>query len=204
MSVKKMSAKKRSLTPYQRKRHFSKTAEPKGKIKKRTPRSPLFVIQKHAASHLHFDFRIEVGGVLVSWAVPKSITTNPAEKHLAVPTEDHPLEYAHFEGIIPVGEYGGGTVMVWDIGTYQNIKKIKNKTVSMEQCLQLGRIEIFLEGKKLKGGYALIRTKRDKEVYWLLVKMRDDYANKRITNVTKSALSGKTMKQIADSGVTYV
>lgn len=188
-----MSAQKRSLVPYKRKRRFHTTPEPQGSLPKKQTTAPIFVIQKHAASHLHYDFRLEIDGVLVSWAVPKGIATDPAQKHLALQTEDHPIEYAQFEGVIPQGEYGGGTVMVWDIGTYENKKK-----ASMSSCLKKGRIEIVLEGKKLKGGYALIRTALgDNKKNWLLVKMRDEYADKKIKNVTKSALTGRTMKQIA-------
>lgn len=191
-----MSAQKRSLTPYKRKRRFDKTPEPPGSLPKKRSDAPLFVIQKHAASHLHYDVRLEIDGVLVSWAVPKGIATDPAQKHLAVQTEDHPLEYAQFEGIIPQGEYGGGTVMVWDIGTYENMKK-----ASMETCLKKGRIEIALNGKKLKGGYALIRTALGgKKTNWLLVKMRDEYADTKIKNATKSALTGRTMKHIQAEG----
>lgn len=161
-------------------------------------KGPIFVIQKHAASHLHFDFRLEIDGVLTSWAVPKGIPTNPAEKHLAIMTEDHPLDYAKFEGVIPEDNYGAGTVMVWDIGTYRNIKESDGKLVPMDQCLKRGTVEVWLEGEKLHGGYALIRTKLgggDKN--WLLLKMKDEYAKTAIPNATKSALTGRTMTQIA-------
>ena len=190
-----MIKKKDSLQSYRKKRNFEKTPEPSGK-KKTSGKKSLFVIQEHAASHHHFDFRIEIDHVLASWAIPKEITTDPAKKFLAIPTEDHPMDYAHFEGIIPKGQYGGGTVMVWDIGTYKNLKDM-----SMQGCYKKGRIEIFLEGKKLKGGYALIRTRRkDGDNYWLFIKMRDEYANRRIVAPTKSALTSRTMKQIAKEG----
>ncbi len=198
-----MPRKNGKLAPYRKKRQFAQTPEPRGSIKK--SKFPIFVIQEHHASHLHFDFRIEVDGVLKSWAIPKGISTNPKEKHLAVPTEDHPMEYAHFEGVIPKGHYGGGTVMVWDIGTYENIKEVNGKLMPMDQCVKRGRIEIALTGKKLKGGYALIRTTRKEtgEYYWLFLKMNDRYAGKPIKSMTKSALSGRTIKQIAESGEEY-
>lgn len=208
-----MATQKDSLVAYRKRRHFKRTPEPRG-TKQASASQSLFVIQKHDASHLHYDVRIEINGVLKSWAVPKGISTKPAEKHLAIPTEDHPLSYAHFEGLIPAGEYGGGTVMVWDIGTYRNIKKVDNKLLSMDRCLKRGRIEVWLDGKKLKGGYALIKTagmkastktpdrrarrvSSDKKTYWLLLKMKDAHAAKPIRNATKSALTGRTMKQIA-------
>jgi DNA ligase D-like protein (predicted 3'-phosphoesterase) len=198
-----MSRKNTKLATYRKKREFSKTPEPRGTIKK--SKLPIFVIQEHHASHLHFDFRIEVDGVLKSWAIPKGISTKTGEKHLAVPTEDHPMEYAHFEGVIPKGHYGGGTVMVWDIGTYENVKEKNGKIMPMDQCVKNGRIEIVLNGKKLHGGYALVRTARKEtgERYWLLLKMNDKYAGKAIKAPTKSALTGRTVKQIAASGEEY-
>lgn len=161
-------------------------------------KAPIFVIQKHAASHLHYDFRLEVDGVLKSWAVPKGPSTNPAQKHLAIMVEDHPLSYARFEGVIPEGKYGAGTVMVWDTGTYRNIKTKDEKLVPMDQCLKNGRIEIWLEGKKLRGGYALIRTKLHEKDNWLLLKMNDEHADRThdILKDDRSALSGKSMDEI--------
>jgi DNA ligase D-like protein (predicted 3'-phosphoesterase) len=158
-------------------------------------KNPLFVIQKHSASHLHYDFRLEYNGILLSWAVPKGPSLNPRIKRLAIPTPDHPYDYAHFEGAIPAGSYGAGTVMVWDIGTYRNIKMDDGALVSMKECLRRGTIEIFLKGKKLQGGFALIKTARG----WLLIKMRDEYASARknpVTTQNKSALTERTMRQI--------
>lgn len=132
-------------------------------------KKPIFVIQKHDASHLHYDFRIEVDGVLVSWAVPKGPSRDPRDKRLAMPTEDHDLTWAQFEGVIPEGEYGAGTVMIWDRGTYKNIKEKEGELVPLSDCLKRGTVEIFLEGKKLHGGYALIRMEDGKR--WLLIKM---------------------------------
>lgn len=186
-----------SLKTYRAKRSFDKTPEPSG-LKKKKPHGEklLFVVQKHAASHLHYDFRLAINGVLSSWAVPKGFSLDPQQKHLAVQTEDHPYDYAHFEGEIPAGEYGGGTVMVWDIGTYQNIK-----TKSMESCLKEGRIEVWLEGKKLHGGFALVRMNfQDRRKQWLLIKMDDEYADRKRVGLPKSwdksALTGRTMLQI--------
>ncbi len=187
---------KKKLTSYQEKRDFSKTTEPSGN--QSTPSSgkhPLFVIQEHSAHALHYDLRLEADGVLKSWAVPKGPSTNPADKQLAIQTEDHPLDYASFEGVIPQGEYGAGPVIVWDTGTYQNLKK-----ESIEQCIHNGELTFWLEGKKLHGGFALIKTPYEgKDNTWLLVKMNDEDAD-RTTNITKeepaSVLSGKTIKEI--------
>lgn len=194
--------KKAALSTYEKRRDFTKTQEPQGALHKKPSKDqPIFVIQKHAASHLHYDFRLEIGDVLKSWAVPKGPSTVPGVKHLAVPTEDHPLEYALFEGTIPEGEYGGGTVMVWDIGTFENIKNSEGKAKSLEQCYKDGHLEIFLHGKKLHGGYSLIRIKSTmyKNESWLLIKMRDDYANipsDPVNTEPNSALTNRTMEAI--------
>ncbi|MFC1842447.1 DNA polymerase ligase N-terminal domain-containing protein [Candidatus Dependentiae bacterium] len=188
--------KKNSLETYKKRRNFTKSPEPTGE-KIKSSREKIFVIQKHDASRLHYDFRIEIEGVLVSWAVPKGPSVNPKEKRLAVRTDDHPISYSKFEGIIPEGNYGAGTVMVWDIGKYKNIKTKDGKKIPMEQCLQNGQIEIWLEGKKLKGGYALIRMKRKGQ--WLLIKMKDEYASSRknpVNTQTKSALTERTLHEI--------
>lgn len=152
-----------SLKEYRKKRDLKKSPEPaatkvsKGKPKK-TKSKNIFVIQKHDASHLHYDFRLEIDGVLKSWAVPKGPSTDPHEKRLAVETEDHPMEYATFEGVIPEGEYGAGPVIVWDNGTFDNIKEKDGKIIPLSQCYKNGQIEVNLHGKKLQGGYALIHT----------------------------------------------
>lgn len=162
-------------------------------------KSPLFVIQKHAASHLHYDFRLEIDGVLKSWAIPKGPSTNPKEKRLAVPTDDHPMEYAGFEGVIPQGEYGAGVVLIWDKGRFKNIKKDKEgKEVPLPECYKKGQIEIWLEGKKLKGGFALVKTKLNDN--WLLIKMNDEHADARrnpVSTEPQSVVSGKTLEEIA-------
>jgi DNA ligase D-like protein (predicted 3'-phosphoesterase) len=154
---------------------------------------------------MHFDFRIEVDGVLKSWAVPKGPSTDSSEKRLAVATEDHPLEYADFEGVIPEGEYGAGTVIVWDAGPYKNITEDDNgKEVPIAKALKRGIAEIWLEGKKLRGGYALVHSKvRGNEKSWLLVKMKDDAADARrnpVSTEPKSVLSGRTLKQVRQEG----
>ena len=141
-----------SLKSYEQKRHFERTLEPAGGTKGASEK-PVFVIQKHDASNLHYDFRLEVDGVLKSWAVPKGPSTDPREKRLALPTEDHPLEYADFEGVIPEDEYGGGSVLVWDTGPYRNLRAEKEdgKRLSMQQSVDDGQVEVWLEGRKLRG-----------------------------------------------------
>lgn len=189
-----MVPKNEPLKKYQKKRSFKKTSEPSGRIKK-TKKGNLFVIQKHDASHLHYDFRLEVDGVLVSWAIPKGPSTDPDVKHLAVMTEDHPLDYAKFEGVIPEGNYGAGTVMVWDIGTYNNAKE--EYGISIQQALKDGKIEVVLHGKKMHGKYALIRTKlHDDKKNWLFFKMKEDEKVPSIKNKEKSALTNRTLLQI--------
>ena len=159
-----------SIKDYHRKRDFKKTPEPKtsvGPLKK--SKKSLFIVQKHAASHLHYDFRLEMDGVLKSWAVPKGPSLDPAQKRLAMQVEDHPLSYATFEGIIPKGQYGGGTVMLWDRGTWKAIGDAK-------KTYQKGKLDFILSGKKLKGQWHLVRMKADKQgkTPWLLIKSHDD------------------------------
>jgi len=186
---------KSNLNEYKKKRDFKKTTEPKGEKNSKSEK-PRFVIQKHDASSLHYDFRIEVDGVLKSWAIPKGPSTNPSDKRLAAPTEDHPLQYANFEGTIPQDEYGGGTVIVWDGGTYRNIREEKEEDgKNMKESLDDGKVEIWLEGKKLKGGYVLIKTGEN----WLMKKMKDDEADARrnpVNTENKSILSDKTIEQM--------
>jgi DNA ligase D-like protein (predicted 3'-phosphoesterase) len=160
------------LQTYRKKRDFHTTPEPAGTTKKKTKKT-IFVVQQHSATRDHWDFRLEVGDVLKSWAVPKGMPIQVAEKHLAVETEDHPLEYAKFEGKIPKGEYGAGRVKIIDRGTYRNIR-----SVSIRKSYADGQIEVSLNGHKLKGKYALIRTKfNNNPKNWLLVKMREDKYN---------------------------
>lgn len=191
-----MKKKNDLLSEYKKKRNFTKTKEPKGeKVKIKKIKSPIFVIQKHDASHLHYDFRLEINGVLKSWAIPKGPSTNPNDKRLAIETEDHPMEYAKFEGTIPEGEYGAGTVMVWDIGSYKNIRK-----KPIEECYEEGEIEVWLEGKKLEGGFVLFKTKfRGSKNSWIYKKMIDEKANARrnpVKTENKSALTNRTMHEI--------
>lgn len=192
-----------SLDEYKKKRDFGKTSEPEGSDVSFdwADKRPIFVIQKHDASSLHYDFRIEVEGVLKSWAVPKGPSTDPSEKRLAVATEDHPLKYADFEGIIPEDEYGAGTVIVWDAGPYKNMTEDDDgNEIPIEKALKNGTAEIWLEGKKLRGGYALVHGKmRGKKKNWLLVKMKDDQADARrnpVSTEPKSVLSGRTLEQV--------
>ena len=187
-----------SLREYRDKRNFSRTTEPAGEREKSSGQ-PIFVIQKHDARTLHYDFRLEVNGVLKSWAVPKGPSTDPSVKRLALPTEDHPLEYAKFEGIIPEGEYGAGTVLVWDTGSYKNLMAEKKEPLTMEESLENGHIEVWLEGKKLRGGYALIRTSGGDKARWLLVKMTDEEADARrnpVSTEPDSAISGRSLEEI--------
>jgi bifunctional non-homologous end joining protein LigD len=190
-----------ALEEYRKKRDFRKTPEPVGRERGSRGR-PIFVVQKHAARHLHYDFRLEINGVLVSWAVPKGPSLNPSDRRLAIRTEDHPLEYADFEGVIPVGHYGAGTVIVWDKGTYE----VENG-LAIEQQLARGEIKVILHGKKLRGGFVLIQTAkrlaaRAEQARWLLIKQRDQYAdpswNIESPALDYSVLSGAAMQEIKE------
>lgn len=162
-----------SLKEYQEKREFDKTPEPQGEKKESFPHEPVFVVQKHEASRLHFDFRLEAEGVLKSWAVPKGPSMNPKDKRLAIQVEDHPLSYAQFEGVIPEGNYGAGTVEIWDNGTYTYIEKYRD----LAEAIEHGVIEFKLHGRKLKGLFNLVRTDMDnRKEDWLLIKKEDAYA----------------------------
>jgi bifunctional non-homologous end joining protein LigD len=178
--AKKKTAKAKPLQEYRRKRDFRVTAEPEG------ARNPLaragsrasnlvYVIQKHRASHLHYDFRLEWRGVLLSWAIPKGPSLDPSVKRLATRVEDHPLEYGGFEGVIPAGEYGGGTVMLWDRGTWTP------EVDDVDAALEKGDLKFILAGKKLRGSFVLVRTKLgyggSAKPQWLLIKHRDRYAS---------------------------
>jgi len=188
------------LKAYRRKRNFSRTAEPGG-ASGDSSKQPVFVIQQHDASRMHFDFRLEVDGVLASWAVPKGLSTDPRDKRLAVRTEDHPIEYADFEGRIPEGEYGAGVVIVWDTGPYENRSQKDEKPVSLKQALEEGHVNIELFGGKLKGGYALIHTRMGgDEKNWLIVKEKDDRSDARrnpVSTAPESMLSGMTIEEMA-------
>ena len=196
-----MPARRETLGEYERKRDFRRTAEPKPSARRRRRGKPIFVIQKHDASHLHYDVRLEIDGVLKSWAVPKGPSTDPREKRLAVPTEDHPIEYAGFEGTIPKDAYGGGTVMVWDIGAYRNLKQDREgREVPMAEAFAQGHLTVWLEGRKLQGGYSLVRTGSGAKARWLMVKMKDEKADARRNPVSSrpdSAISGRSLEEIA-------
>lgn len=185
-----------SLEKYVAKRNFTKTAEPEsGKSRDKT--KLMFVVQKHDATRLHYDFRLEMEGILKSWAVPKGPSVNPEDKRLAMMVEDHPFNYRNFEGLIPKGEYGGGTVIVWDEGTYEPIEPIKGKKAQEKYLLEQlksGSVKIVLHGQKLNGEFALVKTHGMGENAWLLIKHKDKFAAaKDITKQDKSVLSGKTI-----------
>ncbi len=193
------------LREYIRKRNFEVTPEPAANQGKKTAK-PIWVIQKHDASNLHYDFRLEVDGVLKSWAVPKGPSTDPSEKRLALPTEDHPVEYAQFEGVIPADEYGGGTVMIWDTGTYRNLKaeieaEDEREPMSMTAAYDAGHLSVYLEdGQKIAGGYTLVRTGSSKDSRWLLIKIADDQADARrnpVSTEPDSVVSRRSLAEIA-------
>jgi len=171
------AAAKSQLAEYRRKRDFSRTDEPAGG-KARSGKKLAFVIQKHAASHLHYDLRLELDGVMKSWAVPKGPSLDPSVKRLAMQVEDHPIEYNTFEGTIPKGEYGGGTVMLWDRGTYTYGGSHPDPIEGLRLGYQKGDFKFVLNGKRLKGSWVLVRTRRDDrgKAQWLLIKHRDEYA----------------------------
>jgi DNA ligase D-like protein (predicted 3'-phosphoesterase) len=198
---------KTKLSEYERKRDFSKTAEPSGKKKARGKktkarrRHPRFTIQKHSATSLHYDLRLEVDGVLASWAVPKGPSLDPRDKRLAMRTEDHPMDYLEFEGVIPKGEYGGGPVIVWDRGVFQNISETKSgKPMKLAEAIEKGDVKFFLLGEKVKGAYALVRTSKPGErEQWLLIKKRDEGADARrrpTSSQPESVLTGRTIEQV--------
>jgi DNA ligase D-like protein (predicted 3'-phosphoesterase) len=188
------------LREYRRKRDFGRTPEPSKRGRRR--RAPRFVIQKHDASSLHYDFRLEAGGVLKSWAVPKGPSTDPRDKRLAMPTEDHPLSYGDFEGVIPEGEYGAGPVIVWDTGTYRNLTEEGETEIPVEEAVDRGHVKVWLEGTKLRGGWALRRTAigRSARAKWLLVKLRDEEADARrrpVSSQPESVITGRTIEDVA-------
>ena len=187
-----------ALTTYKAKRNFKESPEPTGGV---SDKSGLrFVVQKHDASHLHYDFRLEMDDVLKSWAVPKGPSTDPDVKRLAVQVEDHPYDYGNFEGIIPSG-YGAGTVMIWDEGFYEPVDypgmdREKDEKLLRKE-LRAGKLTIHLHGKKLKGAFALIRSKSGSENNWLFFKMKDKYSSSvDMTKKSKSVISKKPLKQI--------
>ncbi len=190
-----------SLKKYQEKRNFKISPEPSGKSNATAAhkKAGLYVIQKHRATQLHYDFRLEFNGVLLSWAVPKGPSLDPSVKRLAMQVEDHPLEYGDFEGVIPEGEYGGGTVMVWDNGEWLP------ESDDVEKALEKGDLKFTLHGKKLKGSWVLVRThgygsKEGKS--WLLIKHRDEFASQKDVALEepRSVLSRRLLADIARDG----
>jgi bifunctional non-homologous end joining protein LigD len=188
-----------SLATYHAKRRFDRTPEPRGH--RAGGRGPLrFVVQKHAASRIHYDFRLELDGTLKSWAVLKGPSRNPADKRLAMMVEDHPLDYRTFEGIIPDGNYGAGTVIVWDEGTYgarETADRVEGER-RLREGLRKGHLRIVLNGHKLKGEFSLLKLKRGADNAWLLVKGRDQFASDAdVTKQDHSISSGRTLEDVA-------
>ena len=191
------------LAEYKKKRKFNNTPEPEGG--KSASGELSFVVQKHAASRLHYDFRLELRGVMKSWAVPTGPSLLPADKRLAMQVEDHPMDYNNFEGIIPEGNYGAGTVIIWDQGTYEPVGDFKTKKDREKQVtagLKKGSLKIRLFGTKLQGEFALVQTKSRGDNSWLLIKHRDEFVSDRdILLDEKSVVSGRTIEETeSDSG----
>ncbi|MFP4149030.1 MAG: DNA polymerase ligase N-terminal domain-containing protein [Nitriliruptoraceae bacterium] len=191
------------LERYRTRRDLEASPEPPGEVREPSER-PIFVVQQHDASTRHYDLRLEAEGVLLSWAVPKGPSTDPREKRLAVRTEDHPVDYADFEGTIPEQEYGGGTVLVWDIGPYRNLTTDDDgEERPVGAAAEHGHLEVWLEGEKLQGGYALTHAKLGgQEGNWLLVKMDDDAADARrnpTSTEPRSVLSDRTIDEVAEA-----
>ncbi len=191
------------LKKYKEKRDFKKTSEPKGKSKK-VKDALIFVVQKHDATNLHYDFRLELDGVLKSWAVPKGPSLNPKDKRLAMMVEDHPFDYKDFEGVIPEGNYGAGEVIVWDNGTYHSLDTDdrKESIPLLKKGLEKGDLKIVLHGEKLNGAFALVNMKKPKQNAWLLIKKNDEYAtDKDVLKDQRSVISGKGINEIGKDEV---
>jgi bifunctional non-homologous end joining protein LigD len=190
-----------ALAEYRRKRDFTRTREPAGG-KAAAGTRLAYVIQKHAASHLHFDLRLELDGVMKSWAVPKGPSLDPTVKRLAMQVEDHPIEYNKFEGTIPEGEYGGGTVMLWDRGTYTAPGGGADAEDVLRRGYEKGDFKFELHGKRLRGSWVLVRIRRDEERrQWLLIKHRDEYAEEGadiVAEETTSVATGRSMEEISE------
>jgi DNA ligase D-like protein (predicted 3'-phosphoesterase) len=199
-----------SLEEYRRKRDFGKTGEPSGARKGRAKpksaprrRHPRFSFQKHDATSLHYDLRLEVNGVLASWAIPKGPSLDPRDKRLAMRTEDHPLEYLAWEGVIPRGEYGAGPMIVWDRGVFENISKTRSgREMTLTEALEKGDLKLFFLGEKIKGPFALVRTSDpgDRE-QWLLIKKKGEGADARrrpTSSQPESVLSGRTIERVLE------
>jgi bifunctional non-homologous end joining protein LigD len=197
--ARKRTASAAPLAEYNAKRDFSRTAEPAGKVPPKARGKKLhFVVQKHAASHLHYDLRLELDGVMKSWAVPKGPSLDPAIRRLAMEVEDHPISYNTFEGTIPPGEYGGGTVMLWDRGTYE--ADDGGGPAALRTGYEKGELRFVMRGKRMRGGFVLARLRRPGRPQWLLIKRRDEHADdaRDITaEETTSVATKRTMDQIA-------
>jgi bifunctional non-homologous end joining protein LigD len=196
----KRKSKTASLAKYKSKRDFTKTAEPAGRsVRASGARKLHFVIQKHDASHLHFDFRLELDGVMKSWAVPKGPSYDPSVRRLAMEVEDHPIEYNTFEGTIPQGQYGGGTVMLWDRGTYE--AEDDGGDDALRDGYERGDLKFVLNGKRMLGGWVLVRMRGNGErAQWLLIKHRDEFASTKVDvveMVDTSVATGRSMEEIA-------
>ena len=190
------------LAEYRRKRDFSRTAEPEGTATPAAGPELAFVIQKHAASRLHFDLRLELDGTMKSWAVPKGPSLDPSVKRLAMQVEDHPIEYNQFEGTIPAGEYGGGTVMLWDRGTYTCPEPVPDPQALLREGYRNGDLKFELRGRRLRGSWVLVRIKRGDPAkpQWLLIKHRDKFARPGadiVATELTSVATGRTMQAIA-------
>jgi DNA ligase D-like protein (predicted 3'-phosphoesterase) len=182
-----------TLKEYREKRRSGRSPEPRGRRRSGSRKHPRFVIQHHAASTDHYDFRLEIDGVLVSWAVPKGPSINPKDKRMACPTEDHPMDYEDFEGVIPKCEYGAGRVIVWDRGTYTSDRDVA-------EGLERGHLSFRLDGEKLHGGFALTRLRGGKDEAWLLVKKSDEDADGRrkpVHSQPESVRSGRTLDELS-------
>lgn len=190
------------LARYREKRDSGRTPEPGGAQPRGSGDGPVFVVQEHDATTLHYDFRLEVENVLKSWAVPKGPSTDPSDKRLATPTEDHPYDYKDFEGTIPEGEYGAGTVIVWDTGPYEVLTEDEHGNPKpAADAIADGLIAVRLHGRKLRGGYALRRIATGETERWLLIKMRDDEADARrepTSTEPDSVLTGRTLDDVAE------
>jgi bifunctional non-homologous end joining protein LigD len=186
------------LAEYNRKRHFGVTPEPPGTARARETGRPLeFVVQKHRASQLHYDFRLEHRGVMLSWAVPKGPSLDPSVKRLAMETEPHPMDYNQFEGVIPEGEYGGGTVMIWDKGIWAPVAQDRlGDENDVDRQLKKGDLKFVMLGEKLAGSWVLVRTRGTRQ--WLLIKHKDDHASGEDLTVSRplSIVSSRSMAEI--------
>jgi len=190
----------KKLSTYRQKRDFRKTGEPSGNGGP-ARKDPVFVIQKHDASTSHYDFRLNIDGVLKSWAVPKGLSTAAGEKRLAIRTEDHPRAYADFEGMIPEGEYGAGVVMVWDRGEFSSLEDDRDDPTALKRHLESGKLKINLAGEKIRGGYSLVRMETEESgEHWLIIKMDDNQADARrnpVSTEPDSVITGRTLEEIA-------